>query len=84
MFRKIALIFLNSIVIMMSAATVSLAGVIHSNTSSQDLRLADLTGRSYPSIGAENFWIIGAMIATAIVFILYDKAKEKKTHKLQK
>ncbi|MCL2153870.1 MAG: hypothetical protein FWH57_13150 [Oscillospiraceae bacterium] len=56
------------------------AMIIHSNVSNQDLGLADLSGESYmiTVVGGENFWIIGAMIATAIVLMLIDKAKEKK------
>ena len=60
-------------------APTALAGVIHQYTNNNDLSLADLSGASYTKIGGENFWIIGAMIATAIVFMLIDRAKEKKT-----
>ena len=81
MTKKIALIILNSFIILLSATTTTFAGVIHSNISNQELSLADLSGRSYPNIGVENFWIIGAMIAMAIVFVLIDKAKEKKAQK---
>ena len=69
---------------MLSARTVALATIIHSNLSGQDLSLADLSGKSYVNVtkpGGENFWIIGAMIVAAMVFMLLDRAKAQKAKK---
>jgi len=76
--RKIVLAVLVSTVLMLSTNTAAYAAIIHSNLSSQDITLADLSGKSYPNIGTENFWIIGAMIAMAVVFMLIDRSKAKK------
>lgn len=76
--KMIKRLVLNAFVIMIAAPATAFAGVIHSNMSSQQVSLADLSGRSYPTVGGENFWIIGAMIAVAIVLMLIDWAKEKK------
>ena len=80
--KIIKLLILNAFVIILAAPATAFAGVIHSNISSQQIGLADLSGRSYPTIGGENFWIIGAMIAVAIVLMLIDWAKEKKAKAL--
>jgi len=76
--KKTVLMAIISSVVMLSIKTEAFAAIIHSNLSSQDLGLADLSGKSYPNIGSENFWIIGAMVAMAVVFMLIDRAKAKK------
>ena len=78
---KRTLIFLIIFTVMLSINTIALAGIIHSNISNQDISLADLSGRSYyyTKPGGENFWIIGAMVAMAIVYMLIDKKRAKKT-----
>jgi len=81
--KKTALIIIISTILMLPVKTVAFAGIIHSNLSSKDLSLADLSGKSYPNIGSENFWIIGAMIAAAIVFMLIDRAKAKKNKEMK-
>ena len=80
---KIAIVVLIIFTVMISTNAIALAGIIHSNISSQDLSLADLSGRSYyyAKPGGENFWIIGAMVAMAIVYMLIDKTRAKKTNK---
>jgi len=82
--KKIALTILVTFAVMLSANTIALATIIHSNLSGQDLSLADLSGRSYVNVtkpGGENFWIIGAMIVAAMVFMLLDRAKAQKAKK---
>jgi len=80
--KKTALTILVTFAVMLSANTIAQATIIHSNLSGKDLSLADLSGASYANItrpGGENFWIIGAMIAAAVVFMLIDRRKAKKT-----
>ena len=80
--RRVATILFSVIfTVMISINTVALAGIIHSNISNRELGLADLTGRSYTTPGGENFWIIGAMVVMAVIFLLIDNHKAKKTKK---
>jgi hypothetical protein len=59
--------------------SVYLLDLGHLNWSSQGLSLADMSGRPINAMGIQNLWVIGAMIAAAVVLKFYERFRERTT-----
>ena len=79
--KRLALCCVTTLVTALFSGITAYAGIFHYNISTQDVTIANLLEQNPNTTDPENLYVVAAIIVMAVIYMLIDKAKEKKNAK---